>query len=100
MEKASPTVDVILDGLVTFAYSQDLPYEINVLDMLMRHCLKEHTRETIAFGRRRNDSMYRMAIFLVWRNDIELRRKKRCRGRRVETRALKANRRHELKSAM
>ena len=114
-------------------------FEVNLLDMLMRHCLKDHTRETIAFGRRRNNSMYRMAIFLVWRNYIKLRREKRCRStpamlkgltdhplteeevlstrlfvwhfelpglwadyywRRVETRALKVNRRHELKYAM
>jgi hypothetical protein len=44
----------------------------------IRWCHIEH--ETITFGRRRNDSMYRMAIFLVWRNDIELRREKRCRS--------------------
>ena len=113
-------------------------FEVNVLDMLVRHCLKDHTRETIAFGRRRQHSVYRMAIFLVWRNYIKLRREKRCRStpamlmglldrpwteadvlarrlfvwqielpplwddyywRRVETRALKVNRRHDLKYA-
>ena len=54
-------------------------FEVNVLDMLLRHCLKDHTRETIAFGKRRQHSVYRMAIFTVWRNCIELRREKRCR---------------------
>ena len=54
-------------------------FEINCLDMLIRHCLKDHTRETIAFGKRRQHSVYRMAIFLVWRNYIKMRREKRCR---------------------
>ena len=113
-------------------------FEVNVLDMLLRHCLKDHTRETIAFGRRRQHSVYRMAIFLVWRNYIKLRRERRCEQtpamliglverrlteedvltrrlfvshfvlpplwedyywRRVETRTLRVNRRHELRYA-
>jgi len=53
-------------------------YEINVVDMMIRHCLKDHTRETIAFGKRRQHSMYRFAIFAVWRNCIKLRRENRC----------------------
>ena len=48
--------------------------------MLIRHCLKDHTRETIGFGKRRQHSIYRLAIFLVWRNYIKLRREKRCRS--------------------
>ena len=55
-------------------------FEINCLDMLIRHCLKDHTRETIGFGKRRQHSIYRLAIFLVWRNYIKLRREKRCRS--------------------
>ena len=113
-------------------------FEVNLLDMLVRHCLKDHTRETIASGKRRQHSLYRLAIFLVWRNYIKLRREKRCGQtpamamgllerrltekevlgrrlfvshvelpalwadyywRRVETRVLKVNRRHELKYA-
>jgi hypothetical protein len=113
-------------------------FEVNLLDMLVRHCLKDHTRETIAFGKRRQHSLYRLAIFLVWRNYIKLRREKRCGQspamamgllerrlteqevlgrrlfvshvelpalwddyywRRIETRVLKVNRRHELKYA-
>jgi len=53
-------------------------FEVNCLDMLLRHCLKNHTRETIGFCRRRQDSIYRMAIMLVWRNYIKLRRERRC----------------------
>ncbi len=113
-------------------------WEINTLDMLMRHCLKDQTRETIAFGKRRQHSIYRAAIMLVWRNYIKLRRERRCREtpamllgltdrrlkeedilvkrlfveqtnlpllwddyywRRVETRPLEVNRRHDLKYA-
>jgi len=113
-------------------------FEVNCLDMLIRHCLKDHTRETIAFGKRRQHSIYRLAIFLVWRNYIKLRRERRCSvtpamqiglleralteedvlqrrlfvervektetwehyyWRRVETRPLAVNRRHELKFA-
>jgi transposase-like protein len=55
-------------------------FEVNVLDMLLRHCLKDHTRETIAFGRRRQHSIYRLAVFTVWRNCMKLRREKRCRS--------------------
>jgi len=54
-------------------------FEVNCLDMLLRHCLKDHTRETIAFAKRRQHSLYRVAIMLVWRNYIKLRREKRCR---------------------
>jgi hypothetical protein len=110
-------------------------FEVNCLDMLLRHCLKDHTRETIAFGKRRQHSIYRLAIFVVWRNYIKRRRERRCRStpamllglltraltepevlarrlfvahlelsarwedyywRRVKTRPLAVNRRHEL----
>ena len=110
-------------------------WEVNMLDMLLRHCLKDHTRKTIAFGKRRQHSVYRAAIMLVWRNYIKLRRERRCTvtpammlgltdrrlmeedilvkrlfvhhtnltplwddyyWRRIETRPLAVNRRHEL----
>jgi transposase-like protein len=54
-------------------------FEINLLDLLVRHCLKNHTRETIAFSKRRQESAYRLAILLVWRNCIKRRREKRSR---------------------
>ncbi len=114
-------------------------YEVNLADMLVRHCMKDHTRETIAFGKRRQHSIYRFAIFAVWRNFIKLRRERRCEvtpamllgladrqlreedilvkrlfvqqtdltpmwadyyWRRIETRPLAVNRRHELRYAM
>jgi hypothetical protein len=54
-------------------------FEINLLDLLVRHCLKNHTRETIAFSKRRQESAYRLVILLVWRNCIKRRWEKRCR---------------------
>lgn len=54
-------------------------FEVNVLDMFMRHCSANHRRETIAFSKRRQESAYRMAVFTVWRNCEKRRWEKRCR---------------------
>lgn len=51
-------------------------WEINLLDMLIRHSGANHKRETIAFSKRRQASAERLAIFLVWRNYIKRRREK------------------------
>jgi len=51
-------------------------WEINLLDMLVRHSGANHKRETIAFSKRRQASAERLAIFLVWRNYIKRRREK------------------------
>lgn len=114
-------------------------YEINLLDLLIRHAEAEHKRETIAYSKRRNCGVLRLAIFLVWKNYLRPKRVRRCRqtpamlvglcrrpltvgeilGRRlfaaqiglegrwrqyywleVRTRALKVNRRHDLKYAI
>jgi transposase-like protein len=114
-------------------------YEINLLDLLIRHAEAEHKRETIAYSKRRNCGVMRLAIFLVWKNYLRPKRVRKCRqtpatlvglcqrrltvaevvGRRlfvaqigleerwrqyywleVETRALKVNRRHDLKYAI
>jgi hypothetical protein len=114
-------------------------WEVNLLDLLIRHCSANHKRETIAWSKRRQSSAYRMAILLVWRNYIKGRREKvrgsptpamvrgmldrplgleeilnvrffrnRCNltprwseyyEMKVETRAIKRPRRHELKYA-
>jgi transposase-like protein len=54
-------------------------FEVNCLDMLIRHCGKNHTRETIAFSKRRQGSAERLAVLLVWRNYVKRRWEK---GRR------------------
>jgi hypothetical protein len=54
-------------------------FEINFLDVNLRHAQANHRRETIAWSKRRQSSAERLAIFLVWRNYIKLRWEKRCR---------------------
>lgn len=51
-------------------------WEINLLDLLIRHCGANHKRETIAWSKRRQSSAERLAIFLVWRNYQKRRREK------------------------
>ncbi len=55
-------------------------FEINLLDLFIRHSSGGHMRETIAWPKRRNASALRLAIFLVWRNWVNWRWQKRCRG--------------------
>ena len=51
-------------------------WEINLLDLLIRHCSANHKRETIAWSKRRQGSADKLAIFLIWRNCIKGRREK------------------------
>jgi transposase-like protein len=51
-------------------------WEVNLLDLLIRHCGANHRRETIAWSKRRQASAERLAVFLVWRNYIKVRREK------------------------
>jgi len=59
-------------------------FPVNLADMLLRHSSANHKRETIAFSKRRQGAMYRMAIWTVWRNYI----KDRSENRRVGPPAL------------
>jgi len=113
-------------------------FEINLTDLQVRHADSAHKRETIAYVKRRGSAALRLAIFLVWKNYLRPKRKRKIKptpamlvglcqraltvaevlGRRlfaeqiglegrwrqyywgeVVTRALKINRRHELKFA-
>lgn len=51
-------------------------WEVNLLDLLIRHSGANHKRETIAFSKRRQSSSERLVVFLVWRNYIKRRREK------------------------
>jgi hypothetical protein len=51
-------------------------WEVNLLDLLIRHCGANHRRETIAWSKRRQASAERLAIFLVWRNYMKGRKEK------------------------
>ncbi|MFH1843381.1 MAG: hypothetical protein ABIF77_09235 [bacterium] len=53
-------------------------YEMNLLDLLIRHGEAEHKRETIAYSKRRNCGVWRLMIFLVWKNYMRLKRVRRC----------------------
>ena len=51
-------------------------WEVNLLDLLIRHSSANHKRETIAWSKRRQGSAERLAVFLVWRNYMQGRREK------------------------
>ena len=51
-------------------------WEVNLLDLLIRHGSANHKRETIAWSKRRQRSSERLAILLVWRNYMKGRREK------------------------
>ena len=55
-------------------------WEVNLLDLFIRHSSGGHKRETIAWPKRRNSAALRLAIFMVWRNWVNRRWQKRCRG--------------------
>ena len=46
-------------------------FPVNLADMLLRHSSANHKRETIAFSKRRQGALYRMATWAVWRNYIK-----------------------------
>lgn len=46
-------------------------FEVNLLDLLLRHCGANHRRETIAFSRRRQGAAERLWLFLFWRNYVK-----------------------------
>jgi len=52
-------------------------WEVNLLDMLIRHSSSNHKRETIAWSKRRQSSAERLVIFLVWRNYLKRRWEKK-----------------------
>jgi hypothetical protein len=53
---------------------QDNPlWEVNLLDLMIRHSTAAHKRETIAWAKRRQASVEKLAIFQVWRNYVKKR---------------------------
>jgi transposase-like protein len=51
-------------------------FPVNLADLLLRHGQANHRRETIAFSKRRQGGLERLAIHAVWRNTIKRRREK------------------------
>jgi transposase-like protein len=46
-------------------------FPVNLFDLLIRHSSANHKRETIAFSKRRQSALYRLAILGVWRNYVK-----------------------------
>ena len=46
-------------------------FPVNLLDLLIRHGSANHKRETIAFSKRRQSAIERLAVLQVWRNFIK-----------------------------
>ena len=51
-------------------------WEVNLLDLMIRHSTAAHKRETIAWAKRRQASIEKLTIFQVWRNYMKRRREK------------------------
>ncbi|MCR9096206.1 MAG: hypothetical protein NXI30_18420 [bacterium] len=60
-------------------------FPVNLSDMLIRHSSANHKRETIAFSKRRQSALYRLAIWVVWRNYLKDRSENRRRGTPAQT---------------
>jgi transposase-like protein len=77
-------------------------FPVNRMDLLIRHEGANHKRETIAFSKRRQAAMERLAVFAVWVNFQKSRREKRrdatpaevlgCADHRLSTREILARR--------
>jgi hypothetical protein len=61
-------------------------FPVNLADLLVRHSGADHRRETIAYDKRRQGGLERLALFAVWRNAIKWRRE----NHPGETAAMKA----------
>jgi len=48
-------------------------WEVNLVDLMIRHSTAAHKRETIAWAKRRQASAEKLAIFQVWRNYVKRR---------------------------
>jgi hypothetical protein len=46
-------------------------FPVNLLDLLIRHSGANHKRETIAFSKRRQSAIERLAVLMVWRNYVK-----------------------------
>jgi hypothetical protein len=52
-------------------------FPVNLTDLRIRHGQANHRRETIAYSKRRQRALERMAVFAVWMNCLKRRREKR-----------------------
>ena len=66
----------VTSSLVRRTQSNPL-FPVNLADLLLRHSSANHRRETIAFSKRRQAALERLAVFTVWRNCIKWKREKK-----------------------
>jgi hypothetical protein len=52
-------------------------FAVNLTDLLLRHGGANHRRETIAYSKRRQGMLERLAVFTVWRNAIKPQRERK-----------------------
>ena len=55
-------------------------FPVNLTDLLLRHSSANHKRETVAFSKRRQSALYRLAMWVVWRNYMKDRSENRPKG--------------------
>ena len=67
-------------------------FPVNRMDLLLRHCGANHKRETIAFSKRRQSAMERVAVFAVWVNFQKSRSEKRRDATPAQVLGLRATR--------
>jgi transposase-like protein len=48
-------------------------WEVNLIDLMIRHSTAAHKRETIAWAKRRQASIEKLVIFQIWRNYVKRR---------------------------
>jgi hypothetical protein len=49
----------------------NLLFAANLIDLLIRHSGANHKRETIAFPKRRQMAIWRLNLFVAWRNYVK-----------------------------
>lgn len=76
IKKLTQKIDHRVTPGSTHRDSNNSLWEVNLLDLLIRHCNANHRRETIAWSKRRQASAERLLVLLVWRNYIKGRREK------------------------
>jgi transposase-like protein len=54
-------------------------WEVNLLELVIRHSSAPHKRETLAYAKRRQSAALQLGVFLVWKNYLKNRYEKRCR---------------------
>jgi transposase-like protein len=67
-------------------------FPVNRMDLLIRHSGANHKRETIAFSKRRQSAIERLAVFAVWVNFQKSRSEKRRDGTPAELLGLASHR--------